>query len=188
MRSQYNGNEKAESWSHRGRVPSCPLGGRRSPVRKPFPGGSVPAPEQAPSSAPLHVPHTFPIILLKAPCFSFDKHLFIHTQQAPLSRQTTGAAIQSHARSPEDAPSRSQAFVPETSCVWKTIPHSLFLASVFNRENKDSRTVIYRLFFGAALFIYIYHLDTEISTTQPDSTVTTGWVKFDKHCSMLSSA
>lgn len=87
MRSQYNGNEKAESWSHRGRVPSCPLGGRRSPVRKPFPGGSVPAPEQAPSSAPLHVPHTFPIILLKAPCFSFDKHSFIHSKHLCPARQ-----------------------------------------------------------------------------------------------------
>lgn len=86
MRSQYNGNEKAESWSHRGRVPSCPLGGRRSPVRKPFPGGSVPAPEQAPSSAPLHT--HFPSSFSRRPVSpSTNIYSFIHSKHLCPARQ-----------------------------------------------------------------------------------------------------
>lgn len=50
------------------------------------PGFGSPA---GPYSIPSHIPHMFPIILLKEPVYSFNKYLLIHKQQAPPSSRGT---------------------------------------------------------------------------------------------------
>lgn len=59
-------------------------------------------------------------------------------------------------------------------------------------ENKNTQELLFTGFFlrwgGTALFIYICHLDTEISTTQDDFAMNLGEATLDEHCSILSSA
>lgn len=66
------------------------------------------------------------------------------------------------------------------------IPHPLFAASLYSRQNNHSRTVIDRI-WGTALFVSSSHLDAEINTTRDDDTVNTGYANWT-HCSMSSAA
>lgn len=127
--------------------------------------------------------HTsFPSFFSRHPVYFFNKYLFIHKQQAPLICQAPGAVLQSCVRFPERTLSCSQASTLESiSCVWHTIP---YLSHSLQQREKCLFT---GLFFGNTLFIYISHLDTEISTTQDD--YNKYWLsQFNKHCSILSSA